>query len=40
MMSQGRRSSDDDAAMLGFAVAAIGGFICFVVAVIMSLFGG
>jgi electron transfer flavoprotein alpha/beta subunit len=40
MMSQGRRSSDDDAAMLGFAIAAIGGFVCFVVAVLMSLFGG
>jgi electron transfer flavoprotein alpha/beta subunit len=39
-MSQGRRSSDDDAAMLGFAIAALGGFVCFVAAVIMGLFGG
>jgi hypothetical protein len=39
-MSQGRRSSDDDAAMLVFVISVIGGFVCFVVAVFMSLFGG
>jgi hypothetical protein len=36
-MSQGR-SSRPDAAMLGFAVSAIGGFVCFLGAVVMSFF--
>lgn len=36
-MSQGK-SSDDNAAMLGFAISAIGGAICFVAAVVMSFF--
>lgn len=37
-MSQGQRSSDDDAAMLGFAISAFGGLLCFLGAVVMSFF--
>ena len=36
-MSQGK-SSRDDAAMLGFALSAIGGVLCLLAAMVMSFF--